>query len=142
MSFLVKKVKKDKEKEEVYKIRKSVFGGEQGIKENDDFDGLDNSAVHFISYSGNIPVSCARIRVLNGKAKLERMATIKDFRGYGSGTQIMNFVQEFCKKKDIPKIYLHAQEDSIKFYEKMGFKQEGKGFLEVGIPHIKMYLEI
>ncbi|RLI62298.1 MAG: GNAT family N-acetyltransferase, partial [Candidatus Asgardarchaeum californiense] len=48
----------------------------------------------------------------------------------------------YCKNKGYSEICLHSQTYIIDFYKKCGFKPRGKTFLEAGIKHIEMYMQI
>ena len=71
--------------------------------------------------------------------KLERFAVLKEERGKGYGKHILNAILDDLKDyKGL--IYIHAQEQVLPFYEKLGFKKEGDLFEEAGIMHYKMSL--
>ena len=140
----IKTVETDKELVDAKAIRTEVFQKEQGIATEIDFDGKDNEADHIIAYFDEKPVGTMRIRYVDGGkiAKIERMAVLREFRGQSIGGQMMEYVFSYLKDKKIEKATLDAQEHAKKFYEKLGFKQEGEIFMEVGIPHIKMFIDL
>ncbi|MCD6318277.1 GNAT family N-acetyltransferase [Candidatus Aerophobetes bacterium] len=104
-------------------------------------DGLENEAKHVIVKYRGKTIGCARVRFLENKAKLERIALLEDYRGKGFGREIMNYLIRYCKRKKVEEIFLHSQSYVKKFYEKCGFKPRGKPFLEAGIKHIEMRME-
>ena len=73
----IRLVKNKKELKQVYKIREIVFIKEQKVAENIEKDKFDRTAKHFILLYKNKPVGCARIRFIDRKAKLERIAVLK-----------------------------------------------------------------
>ena len=142
IEILIKIVKTDKELTDAKSVRTEVFQKEQGIAAEIDFDGKDNEADHIIAYFDKRPVGTMRIRYIidGGKvAKIERMAVLREFRGQNIGGRMMEYALDYLKEKGIEKAVLDAQEHAKKFYEKLGFKQEGEVFMEVGIPHVKMF---
>ncbi|MFA6023368.1 MAG: GNAT family N-acetyltransferase [Candidatus Pacearchaeota archaeon] len=130
------------ELEDILDIRKKVFTEEQGIDEKSDKDGLDNMADHLVAKYDNTYVGCTRIRFLDGKAKLERLAVLKEYRKLGIGKEIMNSTIDYCKLKNVGEIYFDAQYYLKNYYEKFGFKAKGEPFEEVGIKHIQMYMDL
>ena len=78
-------------------------------------------------------------RKTNKGYKLERFAVLEEERKKGYGDcilkEILNDLKEYKGT-----IYLHAQEQVVSFYEKIGFKKEGDIFEEANIMHYKMKL--
>lgn len=124
-------------------IRRQVFQIEQGIDPRLDFDGNDDVSDHIVAYRNNEPIGVARIRYLSEKTvKIERVAVVSAYRKIGIGRKIMDHIIDHLRKRDIKNIIIDSQEHARKFYEEMGFKQNGKVFEEFGIPHIEMRKEI
>jgi cystathionine beta-lyase len=119
-------------------IRRTVFVTEQHVPEDLEFDGLDNDAIHFIIYYNNTPIGCARLRIYEDTAKLERIAILKKYRGNGYGTRLTEYLIEYCKNKNLYGIFLHSQTYVSNFYENLGFKPKGNTFYEAGLEHIAM----
>ncbi len=136
----IKRVTTNKELQQVIDIRTKVFVEEQLVPYELEVDGLDDRAEHLIAYINNNPIGCARIRIIDGYAKLERLAVLKEYRGQGLGQQLTHFAIKYCKTKPVSEIRLHAQLSVAKFYENLGFKRHGKEFDEAGIRHIAMFL--
>jgi len=126
----------------VFDIRRKVFQIEQGIKEELDFDGQDKNAKQILLIYKGTPIGCARIRLIDNKAKLERIAVLSDFRGKGFGKILMNYLIAYSKNHNVDEIYFDAQQYLESFYGALGFKREGDPFEEVGIQHIKMKMKI
>ena len=84
-------------------------------------------------------IKSRRVRFINRKAKLERIALLKTYRNMGFGKKIMVYLIRYCQRKKVSKIVLHSQYYVKDFYAKFGFKPEGKVFLDAGIKHVKMY---
>lgn len=138
----IKRVTTNKELQQVIDIRTKVFVEEQLVPYELEVDGLDDKAEHLIAYVNNNPVGCARIRIINRYAKLERIAVMKDHRGKGFGRKITEFLISYCKQKNVDEIRLHAQMYTADFYKKLGFLERGKTFFEADIEHIEMYMSI
>lgn len=134
--------KNREEIKEIMKIREEVFIKEQNVPHEDEVDGLGNSSEHVILYYNNKPSGTARIRKVNGKIKLERIAILSQVRGKGLGEKLVKFLVEYSKEKNVKEVYMHAQYYLVNFYAKFGFKQRGDTFYDAGIKHIEMYLEL
>jgi len=126
------------EKDHVFAIRRAVFVTEQNVPEDLEFDGLDDDAIHFILYYNTTQIRCARLRIYEDTAKLERIAMLKEQRGNGYGTRLTKYLIEYCKKKNLHGVYLHSQTYVSDFYKKLGFKPKGNIFYEAGLEHIAM----
>ena len=140
-SIKIRLVKNKKELEQVYKIREIVFIEEQNVPKNVECDKFDNIAQHFILLYKNKPIGCARIRLINSKAKLERIAVLKRYRNRGFGKLIVKYLVRYCKNKKIKEMFMNAQYYLKEYYQKFGFKPKGRTFMEAGIKHVKMYLK-
>ena len=125
--------------DESLKIRKEVFVNEQKVPEDEEVEHEEESTFFLLFYD-NIPAATARYRFTDKGVKLERFATLKEFRGKGLAYILLNYVLEDlkdCKKT----IYLHSQAYIVSLYEKAGFVKKGDIFFEAGIPHYLMVLE-
>ena len=128
------------------KIRTEVFMQEQHVSAADEWDGLDEQAIHFLVFSASgETIGCARLlhetTGENNLYHIGRVAILKSCRNQGIGYQLMQFIIGYCKKTAPENnIYLHAQIERRNFYETLGFIAEGVEFIDAGIPHISMYL--
>jgi predicted GNAT family N-acyltransferase len=138
--FIVKIVDNDEELKQVMKIREIVFIQEQAVPHSLEKDGLDNGAKHVIAFYKDKPVGCARIRFIGSKAKLERLALLRECRGMGLGKAMMLYMVDYCRNQNASEMMMHAQYYLKDFYESLGFVQKGEPFMEAGIKHIEMSL--
>lgn len=125
------------------RIRFHVFIEEQQVPVEDEWDGLDETAIHFLVQTNNQTIGCARLLIdtLNHQTHFHigRVAIAKPFRAQGIGQQLMEFILDYCAKTAPYPIYLHAQIERRAFYERLGFVAQGAEFMDAGIPHITMY---
>lgn len=135
----IRLIRSKQELEQVFHIRRVVFTKEQKINEKLDRDSLDSTAKHTIVLLKDKPIGCARIRLVDGKAKLERIAVLKTYRGKGIGIALVNYLIIYCKRTKVKAIYMDSQHYLKEFYEKFGFMAKGKPFMEAGRKHIIMY---
>lgn len=124
---------------EVYRdaaaIRQAVFVTEQGIDPKLEFDGEDAQMTHYVGYVAGKPVVTARLNDQVAPAHIQRVATLKADRHHGYAFALL---QALLNQLPGQTVELNAQETAVDFYKRLGFKQVGDAFLEVGIVHYRM----
>jgi predicted GNAT family N-acyltransferase len=122
-------------------IRRKVFVDGQSVPIEIEFDGLDPSAEHFLAladgHSEETPVALgtARMRIVNGAAKAERIAVLEEARGSGIGRALVASIEFHARRAGLESVRLDAQVQAAGFYEKLGYLAEGEVFIEAGIDH-------
>ena len=134
-------IRNDDEYKEALDIRTAVFVKEQKVPQTIEFDGLDKESVHVLVKLDKKTIGCARIRSINGKIKLERVAILKEYRNKGFEKRLMQYLISYCEARNATEIVIHAQYYLKRFYEELGFNPRGEAFFEAGIKHIEMYLK-
>ena len=128
---------KDKElMKKAHKIRYDVFVIGQNCPVELEWE-FEEESTHFLLIENDIPLASARHRETEKGYKLERFAVLSEARGKGFGMLILKAILEDIKYSNVLK-YMHAQEQVIPFYEKVGFEKSGNIFEEAGIMHYKM----
>lgn len=130
--------------EELYgilQLRSEVFVVEQDCVYQD-LDGKDQKALHIIGTKDNEIVAYTRVFKPGDyftEASIGRVVVKASERQYGFGYNIMiasiKAIQEHFNETTIK---ISAQTYLKKFYNSLGFKEVGEGYLEDGIPHIGM----
>ena len=126
-----------------YAIRLAVFVKEQGIPAELEIDDYDPIAEHALAFVDGQCVATARVYLDQqgpSKAKIGRMAVLKDFRGQGIGTALLGESIRAGMMRGASVFELHAQQSAVPFYAKLQFKPDGAIFDEVGIPQQCMRL--
>jgi ElaA protein len=129
---------------EIYKLRSEVFIVEQNCAYQD-IDAMDLSAKHVMLFDNGTLAAYARILPPGISYKEEpaigRVVVKKTFRGKDLGKLLMqqciDKIQDTYSNSDI---IISAQSYLLRFYSDLGFKAEGKEYLEDDIPHTKMRL--
>ena len=122
-------------------IRKTVFIEEQGVVPALEFDGSDDNAVHFVAYVDGKPAATARGTLEDHRVHIQRVATLKLYRGQGIAREVIKAVLASPEFASASEFYLGAQETAIGFYEKLGFEVTSEPFVEAGIRHRMMELK-
>tara|TARA_B100000900_G_scaffold1673_1_gene1470 strand:+ start:2107 stop:2553 length:447 start_codon:yes stop_codon:yes gene_type:complete len=130
---------------QILRLRAEIFVVEQNCIYQD-MDNKDQRAVHIYYKEKNIIT--AYTRILKGgdyyeNPSIGRVLVSKKNRGKELGKEIMiksiKYIKDNFKEK---KIELSAQQYLDKFYKELGFYKKGKEYLEDGIPHQKMFLDL
>ncbi len=104
-------------------IRNQVFVIEQGIPIELDLDGLDEQSYHALVTDNNSLVGTARLTIVGDKnAVMARVAVLKEYRGSGIATKVINALLSHAREKNIDSIEIHAHEYLRGYYENFGFK--------------------
>ena len=127
---------------EIKEIRKTVFHDELNIPEAYLFDEYDVTCDQFLIKNDEITVGALRLRKENNAIKLERMAILPKFRKMSFGLRTISEIKRYCMEKNESKILLDSIYDVRGFYRKCGFGEIGTVFERVGLPHIRMELEL
>ena len=103
----------------------------------------NNDIAFYIRENGNVLAYLRAFYADDSKnvVKIGRVLSIK--HGIGLGADIMrNAMADIKKNMKCQKICLNSQKSAIEFYQKLGFKSVSDEFLEEGVIHVKMELEI
>ena len=126
-----------------HQIRRTVFIEEQNVPAELEVDGRDPEALHFLALGpdGSL-LGCARMRVVDGVAKAERVAVLSAKRGLGIGRAIMSAMEDEARAAGLRRLKLSAQVQVIPFYENIGYTCYGDVFVEADINHRWMHREL
>lgn len=119
-------------------IRQKVFVEEQGFEE--EFDTLDETAVHFLITVNGKPAATARMMTgeQDGAFVVGRVAVLLEYRNRNLGSRIMQLTEQEALRRGGTKISLSAQRHACTFYESLGYIVSGPAFLEQSCEHIPM----
>ncbi len=124
-------------------LRRVVFIEEQGVSEADEVDDLDDQAIHLLAQLDGQPVGSARLLVQGETGKVGRVCVLRTARGLGLGAALMRAaVAEFSGIAGVRRVKLGAQTHALGFYERLGFVATGPEYLDAGIPHRDMVLDL
>ena len=124
-------------------LRRAVFIDEQGVDPELEVDGLDREATHLLAVKQGRAVGTARILFKGEVAKVGRVCVLPELRGTGMGKALMMAAIAECRSRfGLSEVRLGAQTYAIGFYQALGFVAEGPEFMDAGIPHREMVLEL
>ena len=124
-------------------LRRTVFIEEQGVSEADEADDLDDQAVHILVLQDGAAVGSARLLAMGDVGKVGRVCVLQKLRGTGLGAALMQAaIAQFRTMPEIRRVKLGAQLHALPFYERLGFIPYGDEYLDAGIGHRDMVLDL
>jgi predicted GNAT family N-acyltransferase len=106
-------------------IRSAVYLTEQDCPVEEEFDGNDLVAAHFLGFVGNQPAGCVRVRFFGEFAKVERLAVRHQYRRSRLSFKLVREALDYCRRKGFKKAYGHAQDRLVDFWAHFGAKPLG-----------------
>jgi predicted GNAT family N-acyltransferase len=104
---------------------------------------LDSSSEHYLLFLNKLPVGTGRVRHSEDFTKIERVAILEAYQGQVLGHILMNFIIEDMRQNFlVKKVKLGAQTYAIPFDEKLGFLICSSEYLDAGIPHKDMQINL
>ncbi len=97
-----------------------------------------HSACEDCHVDGDAIVGTARLRIVNGDGKAERVAVKAVGRRGGVGRALMRAMEAEASRLGAQRMRLNAQVSAIPFYEALGYTAHGPEFGDAGIPHRAM----
>jgi len=71
-----------------------------------------------------------------------RIAVLPEWRKQKVGTAIMEALLDYARTHEYKQVDVDAQTYAMPFYRSFGFVEQGEEFMDAGLPHIKMFLEL
>ena len=134
---------------EMYEIARSrfeVFAMEQEIIQEPELDGIDNECYQVFYMDNNRVVAYCRIvpaGVAYNNISLGRVLVLNDYRRKGLALIMIKEALKFIKEElQEDTVVLSGQVYAKGLYESVGFKIISDVYDEVGIPHVKMKIEL
>ena len=87
--IICRPIQNEDERLVVFSIRRKVFIVEQNVPEDIEYDEFEDEAMHFIGLVNGLPVGAGRLSILKDMQKVERIATLKEYRGLGMGRMMV-----------------------------------------------------
>ena len=121
-------------------IRREVFVVEQRVPEDEDWDDKDVSSRHVIALAADGRAIGTGRLLTDGR--IGRMAVLKPWRGRGVGGALLTTLITMAREGGFTETRLHAQTHALAFYRRHGYTPMGDEFMEAGIPHYEMWLQL
>lgn len=125
-----------KDQERLRRIRYDVFVVEQKVDAREEWDGADADCHHALALTADgQAIGTGR---LQASGKIGRVAVLAPWRNQGIGRRLMQYFVDVAIRERMSRVYLHAQQSAVPFYERLGFVCVGEPFVEANIPHRRM----
>jgi len=121
-------------------VREKVFVQEQHVPLELEWDEWDERSDHALAFDPE--GGCIGTARLLPDGRIGRMAVLREWRLKGVGAALLRAVLERARILRMARSVLHAQTHAAGFYRRFGFTERGEQFLEAGIPHVEMTLDL
>ena len=107
-----------------------------------EFEADTPESLYVLALAENLPVSTCRLKIVDANegsgekiGKIERVATIPDYRSQGIGSLVIGEAEKWLKELGAKKVLINSRKAAVRFYEKLGYKPEwnktsGSGLFE------------
>jgi predicted GNAT family N-acyltransferase len=111
------------------------------------FSGEDIHAEHHYTHFGLFKeslllASAQLVSSENGVYKMRQVAVNPESQNQGLGSELVYHLEQWVLAQNGNQVVLHARTTAVPFYLKLNYQCEGSEFLEVGIPHFRMYKKL
>jgi predicted GNAT family N-acyltransferase len=125
----------------IRRVRATVFIAEQSVPLELEFDDRDGHCRHVLAFDGDVAVGTGRLDLEYG-GKVGRVAVVATHRRSGVGKAIMLRLHEIAREARESRLWCHAQLTAVPFYKRLGYRIVGPNFVEAGIGHVRMELDL
>ncbi|OYW87075.1 MAG: hypothetical protein B7Z20_05950 [Sphingobium sp. 32-64-5] len=105
-----------------FSVRAATYMAEQECPFDEEFDGNDFCATHFIGEIDGEPAGCIRVRYFATFVKLERLAVRQEFRASRLSFRLVREALSYCRRKGYSRAYGHSRTDLTRFWGLFGFR--------------------
>jgi predicted GNAT family N-acyltransferase len=124
----------------LYVIRYQVFVVEQQVPVELERDAYDPISQHVLARTTDgQPIGTGR---LLPDGHIGRLAVLAEWRSRGVGRALMQALLDRARESQFATVELNAQTTAIAFYAGLGFCVAGAEFMEAGIAHRRMFLNL
>ena len=81
---------------------------------------------------------CMLVEENPSTVRLRQMAVLNELHGKGIGRALMSFAENLARDRGFKTMSMHARQNTVMFFEKMGYKVTSEEFTEITIPHVIM----
>lgn len=104
---------------------------------------FEAQSLHLVAVDGEDVVGCVLFNPeTNGSGRLFQMAVTRALQGRGVGKRLVQSLEDSLRTRGVRHVHLHAREQVVPFYERLGYAVYGERFVEVGVPHRHMQRDL
>lgn len=105
-----------------FSVRAATYMAEQECPFEEEFDGNDFCATHFLGEIDGEPAGCLRVRYFADFVKIERLAVRHEFRTSRLSFRLVREAIAYCRRKGYERAYGHSRSDLTRFWGMFGFR--------------------
>ena len=111
----------------VHYVRTEAMCKGFGISLEMEFGEDEPGDEYILVLDGIHPVSTCRVHQLDDSTgKIERVATLSEYRGKHYGAKAIRSAEEWFKERGVKKILINSRTEAVGFYEKLGYVADPK----------------
>ena len=130
MSFRIIQVKTETDFKPYYHLRWQLLRAPWGEAEGSETDDIESVCFHVMAVDNEQVVGVARLQFnSDDEAQLRYMAVIPSHEKQGIGRALVATVEQQAQKSSHKIIMLHARENAVGFYKKLGYRLIEKSYL-------------
>ncbi|MDR7210454.1 GNAT family N-acetyltransferase [Flavobacterium piscis] len=88
----------------------------------------DEFGLHFGAFIEDKLVSIISCFIVDDELQFRKLATLQDYQGRGIASELLYYIFELARKKDLKRIWCNARSNKKSFYEKLGMKDTFQTF--------------
>ncbi|CAD0004366.1 GNAT family N-acetyltransferase [Flavobacterium salmonis] len=92
----------------------------------------DQSGLHFGVFIEEKLVSIVSCFISENEMQFRKLATLQEFQGRGIASELLEYIFQLARKKDLRRIWCNARSNKKSFYEKLGMKDTFQTFSKAG----------
>ncbi|GAB4201674.1 MAG: hypothetical protein Fur0023_06470 [Bacteroidia bacterium] len=120
---MIKFASSREELEKIFQLRYEVLRKPWGQPFESSKDDLDEISFNAFMEKNGMCVACGRLDIIDEQtAQIRYMAVHPQFRGKKFGQNILRYLEQTAKENGLKKIFLHARENAVSFYEQNGYR--------------------
>ncbi len=124
---------------ETVTLRNRLLREPLGLKFEPEELEAENDSRHLACYQdGKLAACLVLIPESGGKIRMRQLAVEEHCQRKGIGTALVAYSESVAVGLDCNEMVLHAREEAVPFYERLGYEKRGESFIAVTIPHFFM----
>ncbi len=126
--------------EQYFELRWRILRKPWNEPRGSEVDEQEEDSYHIMALDENRIAGIARLQFTEpGITQLRYMAVDELYQSQGIGRLIMTHMESYAKQQSALQLFLHARENALGFYQKLGYQTIGKSYLLFDqIQHYKM----
>lgn len=102
----------------------------------------DESATHYGIYEASELVGVASTYINGDSVRLRKFAVEHRCQGKGYGSQLLQYIINAERSKDVREFWCDARKTAIAFYQRFGMAVEGEEFYKADVAYFKMAVNL